>query len=138
MSELILVRGLPGSGKTTIAEDHFQEAMHFEADHFFEGPDGYKFNPKLIKAAHAWCQALVERELVGGAPQVIVTNTFTQRWEMQTYLNMAQVNGVPVRIIVARGKFNNIHGVPYDTIQKMKDRWEDIEGEILWEDTDPA
>jgi hypothetical protein len=34
-------------------------------------------------------------------------------------------------ILVANGSYDNIHGVPSDVIDKMKDRWESIPGENI-------
>lgn len=122
--ELVLIRGLPGSGKSTLAKS-MQGYMHFEADMYFTRDGEYIFDHSKIKDAHAWCQWWVKDNLSRGY-KVVVSNTFTQKWEMQPYLDMAEHLGVPVRIIEANGNFQNMHGVPDEAIERMRARWEEI------------
>lgn len=126
MQKLILIRGLPGSGKSTLAKTYVEMGFdHHEADMFFEDDRGnYNFNPKQIKDAHAWCKNSCETSLMQGK-SVVISNTFTQHWEMQDYFDLAEKYNVEVEVIVARGNFQNLHGVPEQTIQRMKARWEE-------------
>ena len=52
--ELILVRGIPGSGKSTFAKS--LGGTHFETDKFFMVDGEYKFDGTKIKEAHKWCK----------------------------------------------------------------------------------
>jgi predicted kinase len=122
--ELVLIRGLPGSGKTTMATRDFPGYAHFEADQFFEYADGYKFDASKLADAHAWCQKTTQHVLSMGQ-SVVVSNTFTQYWEMRPYLDMAKYLNVPVRILVATGNYTSVHGVPEAAIAAMRRRWED-------------
>lgn len=126
MKKLILVRGLPGSGKSTYAREQAQHHgyTHVEADMYFENVNGGVFDPTLLRDAHAWCQHQVRYSLQYGT--VIVSNTFTQRWEMQPYIAMAQALGIDVEIITMTGDYGSIHNVPQATIDKMRQRWEDV------------
>ena len=123
--ELILIRGLPGSGKTTMAKTQYPDHIHFEADQYFEKDGEYLFRPHLIKDAHEQCQNNTRRAL-GRGRDVVVANTFTQKWEMEPYHRMAVANGATVKVIEATGKFKNIHGVPDEVIEKMRNRWETL------------
>lgn len=124
--ELVLIRGLPGSGKSTLAKS-MVDFHHFEADMYFEDPvDGeYKFDKTKISAAHNWCMDTTRLFLTYGR-SVVVSNTFTQKWEMQPYLDMAEDMEIPVRVIEAKGNFKNVHGVPDEAIERMRARWEEI------------
>jgi hypothetical protein len=96
---------------------------------FFEDAKGnYKYDASKIKDAHEWCQEQTKKFLLNGI-DVIVSNTFTRKWELDPYLKM--VPPEDIIILVANGSYDNIHGVPSDVIDKMKDRWESIPGENI-------
>jgi hypothetical protein len=86
-----------------------------------------KFNPALLREAHQWCQDQTEQAMLFGWRDIVVSNTFTQRWEMDPYLQLAAQHGYTVQIIECKGKFENMHGVPAETIEKMRQRWENID-----------
>lgn len=126
MTTLTLIRGLPGSGKSTIArrlaEANFG-AVHLEADQFFEQDGEYRFDPTLLRDAHAWCQERTEDRLQGGR-DVIVSNTFTQIWELVPYFDLAKRFGIVPTVITAQNQFKNIHNVPDEVLNKMRDRFQ--------------
>lgn len=132
MSDLILVRGLPGSGKSTFATMLAKEHgyMHMEADMYFLNSDNeYQFDASKLGQAHAWCLETT-RMLLKRRYKVVVSNTFTRFWELEKYLKL----DTEVKILKATGEYPNIHGVPKDTVAQMRERWEDISDEILIED----
>jgi|SRR6478609_3265593 len=126
--KLIIVRGPSGFGKTTYAKTF--GLPYFEADMFFEKNGEYKFDASRIAGAHIWCQHNVEVELREGN-DVVVSNTFTKRWEIQPYLDFAKKYGAEVEIYRMTKEYGNIHGVPQDKVEQMKARMEDFEGEKL-------
>lgn len=129
--KLILIRGIPGSGKSTYAKTlsgFIASSEHFEADMFWMLKDGsYAFDMKKIAYAHKWCLAKViealQREWISC---VIVSNTFTTTKEMQPYIDLAKDYNVPVSIVEMKTQYQNIHNVPEDVLIKMKNRWEEI------------
>jgi predicted kinase len=132
MKNLYLLRGLPGSGKSTLANQIGD--IHFEADMYFIDENGeYAFNGADIKKAHQWCQSQVELAMIqnhitdGLDPSdIVVSNTFTQEWEMEPYYKLAGSYGYRVFSIIVENRHGgeNIHGAPADKIQIMKDRFE--------------
>lgn len=125
---LFLVRGIPGSGKSTKAKQLIQEGLadvHFEADMYFEVDGEYVFDPSKIKDAHAWCQKETDAALAAGK-RVVVSNTFVKKWEAAVYFDMAAKHGVDVEVIVATGNYQNVHGVPAEVLLRMKDNWEEF------------
>lgn len=122
--KMIIMRGLPGSGKTTIAKDLGADVI-CSADDYFTDSDGvYSFSPQRLKDAHENCQSRVKDALAQNL-FVVVDNTHTRRWEMQPYIDMAKEYGIEPEIIIAKGEYQNIHGVPPEAIATMRERWED-------------
>lgn len=128
MAKLVILRGLPGSGKTTLAKQMYP-SLHVEADMFFQRNGTYQYSPKRIKEAHTWCQSIVRFGLGFGA-DVVVSNTFTTLKEIEPYLHMTWDK---LEVIKCVGEFGSVHGVPEETLAKMKARWQDYEGEIVHE-----
>lgn len=129
---LVLVRGLPGSGKSTYAASIACPGALIEADHFFYKDGEYKFNRYKLRAAHADCIARTRLALESGEfATVAVANTFTTLSELLVYTKMAESLGIACRVVNTRYKFKSIHGVPADTLEKMAARWEAMEGETF-------
>lgn len=115
---LYLVRGAPGSGKSTFCANYISHASHFEADMYFLKNGVYFFDRNKIKEAHAWCQGAVAREMYltehDGA--ITVSNTFTKLWELEPYIKLAHKHGFRVEIIHLCSMYGNRHGVPKDVV----------------------
>ena len=128
MKQLILFRGLPGSGKTSLA--YAVSPVVMSADSYFEDfIDGnlvYNFDPAKLREAHEWCQKHVGLHMELGKPIVAVANTFTQEWEMSAYFALAEKWGYRVSTVIVENRHGgkNIHGVPEEKIQIMKDRFD--------------
>lgn len=126
MSKMILVRGLPGSGKSTVAKQlaySDSAVMHFEADMYWMVDGEYKFDRYKLKNAHDWCRDKTLECLQKGI-DVVVSNTFTTKKEMEVYFSMAKVFGIVPQVIVCQAQYGNIHNVPEETLAKMKARFE--------------
>ena len=121
--ELILLRGLPGSGKSTLAKRICDQ--HVEADEFFVVNGKYQFDSTKLRQAHEWCQNTAEEWMKIGY-NLVVSNTFTQEWEMEAYYKLAEQYGYRVHSLVVENRHMGVnqHGVPADKLEQMKNRFE--------------
>ena len=86
-----------------------------------------------MRYAHNWCKESADMALRhgDGGHDVVVSNTFTQLWELQPYLDMAKKYHRDVTVYKMTSQYKSVHGVPDEVIAKMAARWEDFEGEEL-------
>lgn len=121
--DLILCRGLPGSGKSAVARALAKVGYaHFEADMFFYVDGIYRYDGRSIQDAHDWCKRKT-REALRRGDKVVVSNTFTRLSEMAPYYAMG---ANAVRVIEATGRWENRHGVSKEQVQRMSARWEPL------------
>lgn len=126
---LFLVRGLPGSGKTALARGIARHVA--EADDFFYREGKYQFSGEHLAEAHRECQKKVERILVGQGENIAVANTFTLRWELDIYYKLFRAHADIIEVTV-KTQFSDqelaarcVHGVPVETIARMRARWQE-------------
>lgn len=124
---LYLIRGVCGAGKSTFANTLYESGVVdwvFEADKYFEVMGEYKFDASKLGVAHKNCQELTALWLSKGV-SVAVSNTSTTEKEVETYCKIAQEYGANFVSVVVENRHNgvNIHNVPEEKIQQMKNRF---------------
>lgn len=140
---LYLIRGLPGSGKSTIAalihHSLLRESVSpvCETDFFFyewdpvKGKDIYHFDPMKLAESHRRNQSRVEDYMSQEIHNILVANTFTTHEELRPYRELAARFGYHVTELTVKTDLTdeelaerNIHFVPVETIRRMRERWE--------------
>ena len=145
---LILVRGVSGAGKTTIARmlNTSARSVSFSTDDMFIVPgcavcsddDGiehectgyqsrYVFEPSRLPEYHAATVDKVHRAIkMDNVDLIVVHNTFTQKWEMHKYFVLAKEYGWTLHTIVVENRHcsESIHDVPDHSINAQKERFE--------------
>lgn len=130
---LVLLRGLPGSGKSSFAKHMWSDFVICEADQFFYDSEGnYNFNPSKLKDAHKYCRDRVETFMSDNEknpqfyPEIVVSNTFTREWEMDEYFKLAKKYDYQVVSLIVENRHGNknVHGVPDSKIEEMRNRFE--------------
>lgn len=124
MKELFLLRGLPGAGKSTLAKS--LGGKHIEADMFFMKDGEYKFDITQLRDAHGWCQSVVGSWMADNEERIVVSNTFTQEWEMEDYYEWAKDFGYKVYSLIVENRHGGVneHGVPEEKLKQMEERFQ--------------
>jgi uridine kinase len=132
VGDLILLRGLPGSGKTTLGEVILHSTQGSKPDvisadnYFIDDKGNYNFDSTKLKEAHNNCQQICAERMRLEFSKVVVANTFTEEWEMKPYFDMAERYKYRIHTIIVENRHGgkNIHGVPDEKLQQMKDRFQ--------------
>jgi tRNA uridine 5-carbamoylmethylation protein Kti12 len=141
--KVILMSGIPGSGKSTyidrlIREDPEKKFCICSADHYFQtdssgryDPEAeYRFDPTKLSDAHGACIRKFVEEIVPGsknsswADVIVVDNTNTTTMELAVYVQVAMAYKVPVEIVTIycdphSAAERNLHGVSYQACSRM-------------------
>jgi uridine kinase len=116
---LIILRGLPGSGKSSLASLIADDENICCADDFFTNDGVYKFDKTKLSEAHSWCQTKARLRMVNGNTPVVIANTCTTEKEMAVYIELAKYV-----IVENRHNGTNVHNVPENILEAMKKRFE--------------
>lgn len=132
VGKVLVLRGLPGSGKSTFVEKLPKYSHHYtvvSADHFFTRTGSYVFDPKKLGEAHAECFRYALKVLQG--PEcynvLVVDNTNISSWEPSPYVQAAAAFGVECEIVTlwcdpVVAAQRNVHKVPLPVILRMYNR----------------
>lgn len=144
--EVVILSGLPGSGKTTRAERMAHLAMSAAIvsadDAHIDPADGvYRFKPELRAESHRICWRAFRDALVEGFGLVIVDNTNLTAAEIAPYVLPAEAYGYDVRIlrvpcVPAEAFARQTHGVPAVIFDHMVAAWEKRDVMPWWNVTD--
>jgi len=121
---LIIVRGIPGSGKTTFANMLGRAVCC--ADDWYMRDGIYKWDYKNIGDAHDWCQRKCRRFMKKQIERIIVANTNITERSMTPYFTLARQFGYKVFTIIVENRHGNvsIHNVPDETLENMRSKFD--------------
>lgn len=126
---LVIIRGIPGSGKTTTAKEVVrllgeEKAAFHEADKDIL----YNATEQEVKNSHEQCQGEV---LTCDKQVVVVSNSLTKEAEVEEYVNLfkGKYPKAEVLVYLCAERFQNVNGVPEDVVEDILNSLERYPGE---------
>ena len=134
--KLIILRGLPGSGKTEIAKELVRNGIIHSTDDFQIKNGKYIFDPKNLGRYHRLNLIACIKSMEKGISPIIIDNTNVASADCKNYVNAARYYGYSIEIVEVKTPwaFNidelakrNTHNVSRETIEDMYQRYEKLD-----------
>jgi predicted kinase len=126
---LFLLRGLPGSGKSTIAKVLSESGKYpvFSVDDYFtnQTTDTYHFKFDENHLAYKQCEQNTENSMLAQLSKIFIANTFTLDWEIEPYFKLAAKYGYSIFVLTVENYHggSNKHDVSAEQVRKMAEKY---------------
>ena len=152
MQKLIILRGCPGCGKSTLAQQFIKDYqlscwnneqseyinlskysyVILSADDYFKCGNQYLWRPHYLHAAHKRCEELCNIAMYEKIPLIIIDNTNTVYSQYKRYIKMAELYlyDIEIHSLYTSGftaktlAERNTHNVSEEKIQEMIDKYQ--------------
>lgn len=140
--QLIILRGLPGSGKSTIVNyiSSIYKCSSCSADDYFVVGEKYIFDKLKLNDAHEACYTKAELCMMNNNDIIFIDNTNVTKKEYNKYIFLASKYNYNVNIleifcknrdVAVKFALRNSHEVSINDILKMLSKWDDDKDAIL-------
>ena len=128
MNTLLILRGIPGAGKSTLAETLQQTARAIvcSVDEYFTDEQGnYVFHHLDNHKAYAACQERARGAMEAQEPLVVLDHTNTMEWEMEPFFKLAESFHYRVQVCTVENRHQgkSVHAIPDEQLEKMKAKY---------------
>ena len=137
--KLYIMRGLPGSGKSTKAKELAGKlGKIFSTDEYFMQDGEYRFDAARLPEYHRRNLDDSTMAMRRGTGAVVIDNTNIEPWHFEKYLEAGRLYGYEVEFVefdprnysdakLKELASRNTHRVPESAIRAMKDKWVPID-----------
>ena len=126
------IRGLPGSGKTTLAK-YFSKQLRcpiFEFDDYMVNKKGdFEYDPKRIDEVNEKCSEIIIEALVNREEKIIVVNHFNRYKDIAYYIDRIyqKINAIDAQFYACKRNNATDHYISRSTIDRMRINFESNE-----------
>ena len=126
---IILIRGLPGAGKSSLANILSEEGVYpvFSVDDYFTNPLTGEYNFVFAEnhIAYKTCLEKVELSMQNKIKKIFVHNTLTLDWEINEYFKLSSKHRYAIFVVTCENYHSNksIHSVSDEQLIKMANKY---------------
>lgn len=122
--DLIILRGLQGSGKSTVGKLFGTKAICSADDYFMRGGK-YNWYGAGLYAAHMWCIRKCRRFMKKQAAVIVIDNTSPKARDLKPYNDLGRQFGYRVHTIIVENRHGgvNTHDVSEEAIEKLRNKF---------------
>lgn len=129
MLSLFLLRGLPGSGKSSLANELSEDGKYpvFSVDDYFTDiiTKNYNFEFDKNYLAYQQCVENTKKSMQVNCTKIFIHNTFTLEWELEPYFKLATEFNYKVFVVTVENRHGNknVHSIDDEQLQKMASKY---------------
>ena len=129
MLSLIILRGLPGAGKTKLAKllSENNKWPVFSIDSYFTDPLTNEYNFQFDKnhLAYKNCEDQTKTAMENKTEKIFIDNVFSLDWEIEPYFKLASKYNYNVFVATVENYHlnKNSHGISDEQLQKMATKY---------------
>ena len=120
--QIIILRGIGNSGKSSFCELIAEPKIVCCADFFFEEDGNYNFDPSKLGLAHAKCRddfddALKNLDIIN----IIIANTNTKPSDYSYYVTQGEKVGARITYVILEKRHNGVndHNLPQHVLERQ-------------------
>ena len=122
-NNVIIMRGVPGAGKTTLSHQAFPQAVFCSADDYFVVDGRFCYDKTKLPLAHQACWRKFFDAVLRGEKLIVVDNTNIRAHELTSYMLPAEAHGYAVEVITVMADpqvaaESNVHGATREYVER--------------------
>lgn len=124
---IVIMRGIPGAGKTTWAKKNYPDSLTVSADDFFTEDGKYVYDAHRAAEAHGWAlRCFIDLARLNRLQTIVVDNTNIFATDVAPYVAVGRAYGHEHRIVTLicdpkAAQERNVHGVSLERTYRLEE-----------------